>query len=173
MNLLVFLRIFFLFSSLLVDLQTEDSSTVQYLLSNTSWVLADYFKKLWHKELIKTIVWHVFNWCNKNRKRRHWHRIHANQVFLYISVIFFKNGWKKRLFKSVETFRDYTTEKSKHLLLLPFLSKVIPYVLKYHLNRVLSYLSLSIKTSVVLWQQILFKREEPRLSSWLGTALEY
>ena len=81
----------------------------------------------------------------------HGRRIHANRVFHYIFAIFFKNGWKQRLFKSVETFRDYTTEKSKHLLLLPFLSKVIPYVLKSHLNRVISYLSLSMKTSVVLY----------------------
>ena len=81
----------------------------------------------------------------------HGRRIHANRVFHYIFAIFFKNGWKKMLFKSLEVFRDYTTEKSKHLLLLPFLSKVTAYRVKSHLNRVLSYLSLSIKTSVVLY----------------------
>ena len=54
------------------------------------------------------------------------------------------------LIKSVETLRDYTTKKSKHFVLLAFLSKVTAYRVKSHLNRVLSYLSLSIKTSVVL-----------------------
>ena len=54
------------------------------------------------------------------------------------------------LIKSVETLRDYTTKKSKLFLLLAFLSKVTAYRVKSHLNRVLSYLSLSIKTSVVL-----------------------
>ena len=54
------------------------------------------------------------------------------------------------LFKSVQTFRDYTTKNSKLFLLLAFLSKVTAYRVKSHLNRVLSYLSLSIKTSVVL-----------------------
>ena len=55
------------------------------------------------------------------------------------------------LFKSVQTFRDYTTKNSKLFLLLAFLSKVTAYRVKSHLNRVLSYLSLSMKTSVVLY----------------------
>ena len=54
------------------------------------------------------------------------------------------------LFKSVETFRDYTSKNSKLFLLLAFLCKVTAYRVKSHLNRVLSYLSLSMKTSVVL-----------------------
>ena len=77
-------------------------------------------------------------------------RIRVNQVVYYIFDIFFKNGWKTMLFKSVETFRDYTTKKSKLFLLLAFLSKVTAYRVKSHLNRVISYLSLSMKTSVVL-----------------------
>ena len=55
------------------------------------------------------------------------------------------------LVKSVQTFRDYTTKNSNLFLLLAFLSKVTAYRVKSHLNRVLSYLSLSIKTSVVLF----------------------
>ena len=84
------------------------------------------------------------------------YRINGNQVFHYIFMLFFKNGWKQRLFKSVETFRDYTTKNSKLFLLLAFLSKVTAYRVKSHLNRVLSYLSLSIKTSVVLCEYIVY-----------------
>ena len=69
------------------------------------------------------------------------------------------------LVKSVQTFRDYTTKNSNLFLLLAFLSKVTAYRVKSHLNRVISYLSLSIKTSVVLWLNIIGSKDPPVVST--------